>query len=68
MIGKEVHVLMAIVFVVTSVLFFYGLKIGLISVRYSALYMGWIVYFGIYLLVVFLDKKHEEKVMKEMKK
>ena len=67
MIKKGVHFLMGFVFVVTSLLFFFGVFKGVINIKYLALYLGWLAYWGVYLLLVFIDKKHEEKVMEEVK-
>ena len=65
---RGMNILMAFVFVVTSVAFFIGVFKGFISIPYIALYFGWICYWGIYLLLVIVDKKHEQRVLKEVKK
>jgi len=67
-IRKEVHVVMAIVFLITSVFFFLGIYKDYLQLKHLALYLGWIIYFGIYLLIAFLAKKQDKKAFEETKK
>ena len=68
MVKRGLTIFMIILFIVTSILFFLGLTYEMINVKYAALYLGWFVYFGIYILIIFLEKKHVEKAMEEVKK